>query len=171
NFSSQSYKDLPSVGTITVHDPFTGAEKPYVMPAGGRGYTRPASLISVWSTAPFLLNNSVGTFNAEPSVSGRMTSFQDSIEKMLWPEKRDQDPVLSNVPGWIDRTTKASYLRVPKGYLPPILTNKLLVALVKELTPSVVGDGGIELGPIPTGTPINLLSNIELVIDDATDAQ
>ena len=24
NFSSQSYKDLPSVGTITVHDPFTG---------------------------------------------------------------------------------------------------------------------------------------------------
>ena len=24
NFSSQSYKTLPSVGTITVHDPFTG---------------------------------------------------------------------------------------------------------------------------------------------------
>ena len=50
NFSSQSYKDLPSVGTITVHDPFTGQPRPYQMPAGGRGYTRPASLVSVWST-------------------------------------------------------------------------------------------------------------------------
>ena len=33
NFSSQSYKDLPSVGTITVHDPFTGEPRPYEMPA------------------------------------------------------------------------------------------------------------------------------------------
>ena len=46
NFSSQSYKDLPSVGTITVHNPFTGAPYSYQMPAGGRGYTRPPSLIS-----------------------------------------------------------------------------------------------------------------------------
>lgn len=170
NFSSQSYKQLPAVGEITVHDPYTGEPRQYKMPGGGRGYTRPASLISVWSTAPFLLNNSVGKFNPSPSVAGRMDSFQSSIEQMLWPEKRDQDR-LSNVPGLIDRTTQPSYLRVPAGYLPPILKNKLLVALVKELTPSVVGDGGIELGPIPAGTPVNLLSNLELVIDDATDAQ
>ena len=88
NFSSQSYKDLPSVGTITVHDPLTGEPRPYQMPAGGRGYTRPASLVSVWSTAPFLLNNSVGKFEPSPSVEARMRSFQDSIEKLLWPEKR-----------------------------------------------------------------------------------
>ena len=66
------------------------------MPAGGRGYTRPPSLISVWSTAPFLLNNSVGKFDPSPSVAARMGSFQDSIEKMLWPEKRDKDPVLGD---------------------------------------------------------------------------
>jgi len=60
DFSSTSYKELPSVGTITVADPFTGEWRPYKMPAGGRGYTRPPSLISVWSTAPYLLNNSVG---------------------------------------------------------------------------------------------------------------
>ena len=40
NFSSHSYKDLPSVGTITVHHPITGEPRPYQMPAGGRGYTR-----------------------------------------------------------------------------------------------------------------------------------
>ena len=89
------------------------------MPGGGRGYTRPASLISLWSTAPFLLNNSVGKFNPSPSVEARMASFQDSIEKMLWPEMRDKDPVLGDkVPGLIDRTTARSFLRVASGYVP-----------------------------------------------------
>ena len=62
----------------------------YKMPAGGRGYTRPPSLISLWSTAPFLLNNTVGPFEQDPSVDARMRVFQASIEQMLWPEKRDQ---------------------------------------------------------------------------------
>ena len=50
NFSSQTYKQLPSVGTVTLYDPFTGEPMPYQMPAGGRGYTRVPSLISLWST-------------------------------------------------------------------------------------------------------------------------
>ena len=57
DFSSQSYKDLPSVGQITWYHPVSGEPHKYKMPAGGRGYTRPPSLVSVWSTAPFLLNN------------------------------------------------------------------------------------------------------------------
>ena len=65
-------RSLPSVGTITVYDPFTGKPLPYKMPAGGRGYTRVPSLISLWSTAPYLLNNSVGQFEASPSVAARM---------------------------------------------------------------------------------------------------
>ncbi|HVT56908.1 MAG TPA: hypothetical protein VHR45_00785 [Thermoanaerobaculia bacterium] len=167
NFSSQTYKDLPSVGTITVHNPFTGEPWQYPMPAGGRGYTRPASLISLWSTAPFLLNNSVGKFNWEPSVEKRMDSFQDSIEKMLWPEKRDKDSLLGDkVPGLIDRTTEASYLRVAVGFLPDFAAE--LGPLVKELAPSVVGRGGIEIGPIPTGTPVTLLANLEL-LSESTD--
>ncbi|HWP89864.1 MAG TPA: hypothetical protein VNM70_18430, partial [Burkholderiales bacterium] len=52
NFSAQSYKQLPSVGTVTLSDPYTGAPGPYAMPAGGRGYTRVPSLISLWSTGP-----------------------------------------------------------------------------------------------------------------------
>ena len=119
NFSSASYKSLPSVGTITVYDPFTGKPQPYTMPAGGRGYTRVPSLISVWATAPYLLNNSVGKFEASPSVAARMASFQDSIAQMLWPDKRDKDPVLGDkIPGLIDRTTATSWLRIPTGYLP-----------------------------------------------------
>ena len=47
NFSSDTYKDLPSVGEITYYDPYTGAPKQYKMPGGGRGYTRPPSLLSL----------------------------------------------------------------------------------------------------------------------------
>jgi hypothetical protein len=170
NFSSHSYKTLPAVGTITVHNPFTGEPRQFVMPGGGRGYTRPASLISLWSTAPYLQNNTVGLFNADPSVAGRMAAFQDGIEQMLWPEKRDKDPVLGDkVPGLIDRTSVPSYLRVPVGYLPPFAPD--LAPLVKELAPAVVGKYGLELGPIPKGTPINLLANLNILPDNQTLAQ
>jgi hypothetical protein len=169
NFSSQTYKTLPSVGTITVYDPFTGDPRPYPMPAGGRGYTRPASLISLWSTAPFLQNNAVGKFRWEPSVAARMDSFQDSIEQMLWPEKRKKDPVLgAKIPGpsLIDRTTGPSYFRVPDGFLPDFLRKQR--ELAQRVTPAIIGPGGIEIGPIPTGTPVNLLTNVDLVPDNMT---
>jgi hypothetical protein len=168
NFSSKSYKDLPSVGTITVHHPLTGEPRQYTMPAGGRGYTRPASLISLWSTAPFLQNNSVGHFEASPSVEARMRSFQDSIEQMLWPEKRKKDDVLGDkVPGFIDRTVDSSHVSIPGGYLPgpPGLVASSLDFL-HRLAPAIFGDGGITIGPIPKGIPVNLLANIELVSEN-----
>lgn len=167
NFSSQTYKDLPSVGTITVYNPMTGEPQPYKMPGGGRGYTRPASLISLWSTAPFLLNNSVGKFNPSPSVEARMQSFQDSIEKMLWPEKRDKDSVLGDkVPGLIDRTTVRSFLRVAPGYVPDEL--KALNSWTERTFPWAFGeDGGIEIGPIPAGTPVGLIANLMVRSEDA----
>jgi hypothetical protein len=162
NFSSQSYKDLPSAGTITIYDPYTGQPKPYTLPAGGRGYTRPPSLISIWSTAPFLLNNSLGKFNSSPSVEARLDSFQDSIEKLLWPEKRQFDSVLGDkVPGTIDRTTDRSYIRVASGYLPDFLNG--LHGTLARFLPSIFGEEGISIGPIPKGTPVGLLANLNVV--------
>jgi hypothetical protein len=168
NFSSQSYKDLPSVGTITWYQPNTGEPRTYVMPAGGRGYTRPPSLVSLWSTAPFLLNNSVGNFNADPSVQARLDSFQDSIEKMLWPEKRDKDDLLGDkIPGRIDRTTQTSYLRISYGYLPDALQSLRGIA---RFFPWLIDDKDkmIQIGPIPAGTPVGLLSNIN-PLSESTD--
>ena len=154
NFSSETYKELPSVGSITVYDPITGEPKPYVMPGGGRGFTRPASLISLWSTAPFLLNNSVGKFNWNPSVKDRLDSFQDSIQQMLWPDKREHDSVLTNR-FLIDRTTQISYIRIPAGYVPDSLQG-----WGEWLFPRLFGESGFELGPIPKGTPVGLLANL-----------
>lgn len=167
NFSSQSYKELPSVGKITVHNPIDGIPWEYEMPAGGRGYTRVPSLISLWSTAPFLLNNSVGKFRWEPSVEARMDSFDDSIQKMLWPEKREKDLILGDkVPGFIYRTTQTSYIKVMPGFLPEGFA-KLLDwgPWLHRWFPWLFSEGIIQIGPIPKGTPINLLTNIDLETD------
>ena len=165
NFSSTSYKNLPSVGTIMVHDPITGAPRWYTMPAGGRGYTRPPSLISLWSSAPFLLNNRLGDFYWTGSVADRMKSFDSGIQELLWPERRKGDRKFrtasgKEVPGIVDVTPVTTYLRVPKGYLPDFL--QPLVGPLSHVKHPVFSEGGLEIGPIPKGTPINLLSNVDL---------
>lgn len=157
-------KDLPSVGTITVQDPFTGERRPYELPRGGLGFTRVPSLISVWSTAPLLLNNQLGTFDANPSVESRMASFQESIERLLWPEKRRQDPGFD---GFIMRTTERSMVLIPKRDIPGQLSS-----LFRDL-PDRFSDklkdpisrifdkyGNFEFGPIPKGFPLTPMKYI-----------
>jgi hypothetical protein len=165
NFSSASYKELPSAGTVKVRHPLTGAESDFVLPAGGRGYTRPASLVSAWSTAPFLQNNSVGPFDPSPSVDARMRVFQESIEQMLWPEKRRKDQIFANENGAgvgvIDRTTSESVIWVPAGYVPDSLRG--LLGVGQRLFPFLFRNGSIEIGPIPQGTPVSLLANADML--------
>lgn len=193
NFSSQTYKDLPSVGSLEFSPPWDHDNKvfnpflvndritnPYLtqnstaietqsyeMPDGGRGYIRPPSLISLWSTAPFLLNNTLGKFNPDPSINARMDSFEDSIEKLLWPEKRKWDPIFQrrNNPklprqnrgvGLIERTTMPSRLKID---LPAVRPWRNLLSL---LLPSIFDSGSIIIGPIPTGTPVNMFANLPL---------
>jgi hypothetical protein len=179
NFSSRSYKDLPSVGTITWYDPYTAEPHRYEMPAGGRGYTRPPSLVSVWASAPFLLNNTVGRFEPSPSVEARMRAFDDAIEKMLWPERREKDSLLGDkLPGLIDRVgdrlpqgheSRPVFLKVNAGYLPDVLANTQ--GLGRRLFPWLFGGAGIQIGPIPRGTPIGLLSNLKLLAEAGEDRQ
>ena len=178
NFSSETYKELPPVGKITVYNPVDGTPSEYDMPGGGRGYVRPASLISLWSSAPYLQNNSVGVFNGDPSVgdfdadphapgAGRLALFRDGIHKMLWPETRDKDPVigakLGDRPSKILRTTQRSYIKVPAGYLPGDLDEiaGYWHSWLHLLLPFIFTEtGDVQIGPIPAGTPVNLLANI-----------
>ncbi len=138
------------------------------MPAGGRGYTRPPSLISVWSTAPFLLNNSDGHFESSPSVDARMRSFNDSIHQMLWPETRAKDSdqsqslpagtylLSSPGPNLIDRTNQRSYLRIATGYLPGLLGK--IPKTERKLLPWLFDENGVRFGPFPAGIPVDLLA-------------
>ena len=119
NFSSETYKELPSVGKFTsLYNP-RDPDKPiaFEMPAGGRGYIRTPSLTSIWATAPFLHNNSVGVFVKDPSVQGRMTAFNDAIVKMLWPERRlgVQSIPVTTVESSVTISGTSRKVRIPAG--------------------------------------------------------
>jgi hypothetical protein len=88
--------------------------------------------------------------------------FQDAVTQMLWPDKREKDAVLGGkVPGIIDRTTAPSYLRIPAGYLPGYIRSSLDV--LGLIAPNLFDEGGIQIGPIPAGTPVDLLANLALL--------
>jgi hypothetical protein len=162
NFSSDTYKTLPSVGKITVQDPFTAERWQFQMPDGGLGFTRVPSLISVWSTAPFLLNNRLGPFSTDPSVDSRMSVFNASIEQLLWPEKRQKEPGFD---GYIARTTERSAVYVPYRNIPVELSSLIHGLHLPFLNKLFDKDGGLTIGPIPKGFPINLAANVQPAAD------
>jgi hypothetical protein len=160
NFSSETYKNLPSVGRITVQDPFTTERWQYQMPGGGLGFTRVPSLVSIWSTAPFLVNNRLGPreFSDDVSVDGRMKVFDDSISRLLWPEKRDHEPGFD---GYVLRTTERSDVFIPKRSVPLELRNLVGSLPAQPFAKLFDHDGNFKLGPIPKGFPINLAANYQ----------
>jgi hypothetical protein len=100
-------------------------------------------------------------------VKGRLASFQNSIEQMLWPEKRDKDELLGDrIPGRIDRTTEQSYLKISYGYLPDALQALRGFA---RFFPWLIDEQEkiVKLGPIPAGTPVGLLTNLNPLSDSA----
>jgi len=85
-----------------------------------------------------------------------MRAFQDGIERMLLIKARANK---------VWRTTRTSYINVPLAYIPDLL-RKLIV------DPHLLdGKGNLRIGPIPAGTPINLLANTNLdaPLTDFTD--
>ncbi|PYJ65103.1 MAG: hypothetical protein DME76_18720, partial [Verrucomicrobia bacterium] len=145
NFSSLTYKQLSPVDELEFFNPFDQTH-PIKFKAKeknvGPGYYRTPSLCSVWSSAPLLHTNMLGKFTGDPSVAGRMDAFNDAIEKLLWPEKRKG-------PDSIWRTSQRCYLHIRREYVPWALRFRC------------GGDGYLNLGPIPAGTPVNLIANLK----------
>lgn len=146
-FSSDTYKEQPAVGTIGgLFNPRDVRETLTVeLKAGGGGYYRPPSLVGVWATAPYLHNNSVGTYIKDPSVDGRMTAFLDGIRKLLWPELRlgvQSIPVTSR-PSSL-RLASGHVLNVPAGVpidlIARIDPNMMPNLLRKRMVQDLIGD-------------------------------
>jgi hypothetical protein len=149
NFSSETYKTRKQIGPIALLNPFDNSTFSRQIEGNGPGYYRPPSLISLWTSAPFLHNNSVGPLLAETTVKARVDAFNAGIRQMLLLDPR------SNV---IWRTTDKSYINIPLDYIP-----RLLRDVIKDTDPgSIDANGNLRLGPIPKGTPVNLISNLNL---------
>jgi hypothetical protein len=161
NFTSKTYKTLPSAGTITWYHPESGERREWRLPAGGAGYLRPPSLIAVWASAPLLATNSVGSPPASPSPADRMSAFEDAIGQLLWPERRARDARLGDkIPGAIPRTTGASRIHIPARLVPDRLAGLLEGPL--GIAPRWRAKDSVEIGPVPAGTPVGLLANLNL---------
>ena len=165
NFSSQSYKDLPSVGEITWYHPYTG-EPQHLHDAGRRARLHAAAVAR------------------QPVVDGAVPAEQQRRALRVEPVGRGADAI---VPGF-DRTDAVArearegqparrqdsrrhrphaiappartqpYLRVAAGYLPDFLQKTLSA---QRAASEVFTEEGLEIGPIPPGTPIGLLANAE----------
>jgi cytochrome c1 len=237
DFSSQTYRRLGSVGAIEYWNPYAGEhgaferfEPRHRTPAGapqgggGPGYYRVPTLLTIWATAPFLHNNSLGLFNNDPSVRGRLLAFEDAMQRLLSPERRLASSSYNGATrerlqrdhGLIWRTPVPSYLAVPivrlpfleplRAWLvryeqdpaarrwvrwlraaPPWLPPAALIAFAlvilwraRRLRVRLLGYlalilvipvaaahhalsgrlGDLRVGPIPAGTPVNLLANL-----------
>ena len=131
----------PQVEEQEWYNPFDENDRIKFKPkGGGPGYYRVPSLVSIWSSAPFFNNNALGEFTGDPSVEGRLKAFDDAVQKLLWPEKR-----LAKNSIW--RTQDECALSLRKEFVP------------LPLRALADADGWIRIGPIPKGTPINLLAN------------
>ena len=83
-FSSESYKSLPSVQVEGLANPlFPILQLSPVIASGGRGYYRTPSLVNVWATAPFLHNNSLGPYNGNPLIEGRLAAYESAMTMLL----------------------------------------------------------------------------------------
>jgi mono/diheme cytochrome c family protein len=150
-FSSEDYKRLPAVDAISIWNPFTSKAENVNLPGGGRGYYRPPSLVAVWATAPLLHNNSVGRFNNDPSVEGRVLAFRDAIGKLLASGATDEAAStarralgsdlngatlnrLEHDRGLIWRLPRTAQLRIPANQLPLFVASacSLPVAFVQQ---------------------------------------
>ena len=146
--SSQTYKNMrKEIITLTDRDK-DGQPTPLYNPLSGKydirwqgnnAFYRTPTLVSIWATAPYFHNNALGIYNGDPSIKGRMEAYQDAMEKMLWPEKRDG--IKS-----IKRTTAATSL---PDIFPGLKTH------LKGFD-----DMKLEILELPAGTPVNLVMNV-----------
>ncbi|ACK73005.1 conserved hypothetical protein [Gloeothece citriformis PCC 7424] len=168
-FSSKTYKELPSPGTLTLENPFN-ADKPieFEIPEGGPGYYRTPSLISIWSSAPFFHNNMLGKYVGDASVEGRMEAFNDATEKLLWPEKRE---------GIIQRTDRDTHLEIGRltADVPQGTPIDLLANLDPRNTPRILqrklnsNEGAKVLGALVNLIPDDVLAPLLLRNNSAPD--
>ena len=104
-----------------------------------------------------------------------MRVFNASIEQMLWPERREQDKLFTQLNitgpgvGIIQRTSEDSFVRVPKGYVPDGLQG--LLGVGQRLFPMFFRNGEVNIGPIPKDTPVSLFTSMDLTGNDLPDAE
>ena len=148
-------------------------------PAGGRGYYRTPSLVSLWATAPYLHNNALGKYTGQVSVAARLDEFQDGITKLLWPEKREMtvkrtDRPTNLAPGLLHALPALLAHRL-EGVLEEIVRDKLprnlADAAVRDFKPAVDAAIGAVLKKLSRLDPADVQAELAALVDGFIEAQ
>ena len=174
-FSSETYKHSPTPPGIPELQGIDG---------GGRGYMRNVSLLSVWTQAPFMHNNAVGTELCNklhpradcvdkdsvpladgrtatlPSVAGRLAVFDDSMRALLNPAQRGKKVTRTDQDIVIPIGPQANIdLAADLAAVPYLGRLGLLVQLVGDSDMAKMLKGATI--KIPAGTPVALLASLD----------
>jgi cytochrome c5 len=148
-YASVDYQTMPPVDVPTYRFDLGLVElEGSTRSAMGVGYYRTPSLWGVWTSAPYLHNNSLGDYSGGVSVAARLAAFEDGMHKLLGLESRGER---------VTKTTKFTALTtVPIGFslpfpIPFVDLNKLKLGL-----------------PIPPGVPVAAVANLELSASNLT---
>lgn len=147
DFSSSTYKSLDPVVIDQLVNPFHPDQTLNSMTvSGGLGYYRTPTLANIWATAPFLHNNSIGMFNGDPSVGGRLSAYESAMEQLL-----GISPRLGVAT--IKKTTRSSKVYFQEGGY---------VCVPKGMPVDVIADIGTVAPPILRGD--NLLTGVVCLV-------
>lgn len=147
DFSSKTYKELPSPGSMELYNPLDPAKPIHFTLPAGKGYYRVPSLIAVWATAPLLHNNSVGAPTSDPSIEGRLHAFEDAMDKMFHPERRRGVASIKRTSSASTLTLGSMTLHVPAGTPVDLIANLNFRDLMRSHT------GDIDLSQL---LPLNI---------------
>lgn len=84
-------------------------------PTGGPGFYRDVPLLGVWATAPFFHNNRLGAYNGDPSVAGRIAAYEDAMDQLLNPWKRNYLGSVQVTTDWIQIPSPLGTITLPAG--------------------------------------------------------
>jgi hypothetical protein len=154
NYSSETFKALPSVGKIQYFNPFSNAPVDAFgnnavyddgRERGGPGYLRPPSLISLWATAPYFHNNALGIFDRDvkrsTSVQGHLAAFDDGIRKLLWNNERPnyERHGITYIPPGDLRGERSTAAKNDPGYIYRLPVDTYVIFSPKFIRPLIEG--------------------------------
>ncbi len=165
-FSTSVYKARPNVNKAVDVPELAGDN------AGGRGYYRNISLLSLWTQAPFLHNNGLGNELCKPfnqqyandctkmdrnlvSVEGRVKLYEESMEALLNPDKRGKKVDVLQEDGKI--SLGALSAKIKKGTPTRVVGSMNLNKLVKG-----------EVGKLSNGTASQRYKNLQATVQGFT---
>jgi hypothetical protein len=178
DFSSEDYKQLPPIRTVKFVNPLnkldpsrygdTPIVTEFTVPGGGRGYYRTAALNSMWATAPFLHNNSVGKEALDAAgkvdrryltIEGRLELFESAIQELLSPD--NERPVKIKVTS-ADSSLISGMPQVGKQIA--VMLRNIAKERFAEIFQETVSEAVDELAFAPVDAPLKPL--VKKVADD-----